>query len=138
MNSLSAEIVDTAVKVHRELGPGLMESIYQQCMMWELGDRGIPFNSQVRVPILYRGAKIEAGLCLNLLVDDTIIVELKSVAQVLEVHDAQILTYLRIAKKPLGLLFNFNVRLMNFGIKRFNNSPLSERPIEIRQLSVRA
>jgi len=124
LNQLSYEIIKAAIKVHRELGPGLLESVYQACMIIELKNMGIKVQSEVPIEIFYNGQKInDQGFRIDLLVDDTIIVELKSVGQVQDVHKKQLLTYLRLAKKPLGLLINFNEVMLKEGITRIINTP---------------
>ena len=124
LNYLSSLIIKAAIKVHRELGPGLLESVYQACMIIELKNMGIKVQSEVPIEIFYNGQKInDVGFRIDLLVDDTIIVELKSVGQVQDVHKKQLLTYLRLAKKPLGLLINFNEVMLKEGITRIINTP---------------
>jgi len=123
LNQLSYEIIKAAIKVHTELGPGLLETVYQSCMIVELKDMGIEVQSEVAVEIYYNGQKInDAGFRIDLLVDDKIVVELKSVSQVQNVHKKQLLTYLRLAKKPLGLLINFNEVMLKKGITRIVNN----------------
>jgi GxxExxY protein len=122
-NHLSSLIIKAAIKVHKELGPGLLESVYQACMIIELKKMGIKLQSEVPVEIFYNGQKInDQGFRIDLLVNDTIVVELKSVSQVQDIHKKQLLTYLRLAKKPLGLLINFNEVLLKKGITRIVNS----------------
>jgi len=122
INQLSSQIIKAAINVHKELGPGLLESVYQLCMLIELNKMGMRVNSEVPLPIFYRGQRVhDEGFCLDLLVEDTIIVELKSVEEVKPVHKKQLLTYLRLAKKPLGLLTNFNEVLLKNGITRIIN-----------------
>ena len=124
LNFLSSQIIHAALSVHKELGPGLLESVYQQCMVIELRENGLNVQSEVELPVRYHGHDIEGlGFRLDLLVEDLIIVELKSVEKVKEVHKKQLLTYLRLAKKELGLLINFNVPLLKEGINRIANSP---------------
>jgi GxxExxY protein len=123
INHLSSLIIKAAIKVHKELGPGLLESVYQRCMVIEIENSVLRVQSQVPVPILYQERKIhDDGFRIDLLVEDTIIVELKSVEQVRDVHKKQLLTYLKLAKKPLGLLINFNEVLLKNGITRIINS----------------
>ena len=123
INHLSSQIIKAAINVHKELGPGLLESVYQSCMIIELEEMGIKAQSEVPVEILYSGQKItDAGFRIDLLVDDTIVVELKSVGKVQDIHKKQLLTYLRLAKKPLGLLINFNEVLLKNGITRIVNT----------------
>lgn len=113
----ATQVVDSAFKVHKSLGPGLMESVYEECMCYELSQRGIPFQRQVRLPIVYDGRRLESGLRLDLLVNRTIVVELKAVEQMLPVFEAQLLSYLRLSALRLGFLINFNVPLIKQGIK---------------------
>lgn len=123
LNHLSSLIIKAAIKVHKELGPGLLESVYQSCMTIELRKMGINVQSEVPVEIYYDGQKINnEGFRIDLLVNDTVVVELKSVSQVQDVHKKQLLTYLRLAKKPLGLLINFNEVLLKNGITRVINT----------------
>jgi GxxExxY protein len=115
---LATSIVDCAFKVHSTLGPGLLESVYQSCMVRELESRNISVEQQVAVPIAYGGMRLESGLRLDLLVQDQIVLELKAVTKMLPVYDAQLLTYLKLADRELGFLINFNVPLIKDGIKR--------------------
>ena len=125
LNQLSSRIIKAAISVHKELGPGLLESVYQSCMVIELNSMDIKVESEVSLPIIYRGQRVhEEGFRLDLLVEDRVIVELKSVDKVQDVHKKQLLTYLRLAKKPLGLLINFNEALLKDGITRIINEPL--------------
>ena len=122
-NRLSSQIIKAAINVHKELGPGLLESVYQSCMVIELENIGHKIQAEVPLPVYYRGRKVdEVGFRLDLLVEDIIVVELKSVEKVQEVHKKQLLTYLRLAKKPLGLLINFNEVLLKDGITRIINT----------------
>lgn len=115
---VAASIVDAAVKVHSTLGPGLLERIYEICLIHELTKRGHKVESQVAVPIFYDGVQLDAGLRLDLVVDGMAILELKSVDHILPVHEAQLITYLKLSGIRLGFLLNFNVALMKDGIKR--------------------
>jgi GxxExxY protein len=121
LNEISGAIVDAAVTIHREIGPGLLESVYEVVLAHELKSRNLSVDRQVSVPIEYRGLRFEEGYRLDLLVEDTIIVEIKSVDKVTDVHKKQLLTYLRLKNKQLGLLLNFNVNLMKHGIVRIAN-----------------
>jgi len=124
LNQLSSQIIKAAINVHKELGPGLLESVYKSCMVIELRDMGIKIQSEVPLSIFYRGQKVhEEGFRLDLLVEDTIIVELKSVEKVQDIHKKQLLTYLRLSEKPLGLLINFNEAMLKDGITRIINTP---------------
>jgi GxxExxY protein len=118
-DELSNRVIGCAIEVHRQLGPGLLESAYEQCMAHELSLQCIPCAFQVGLPVQYKGVKIDCGYRIDLLVDHRIIVELKAAAEINQVHEAQILTYLRLANLRTGLLINFNVRLLKDGIRRF-------------------
>lgn len=118
-DELSNAVIGCAIEVHRELGPGLLESAYEQCLAHELRLKGIPFELQKVMPVGYKGVLIDCGYRLDLLVDGKIIVELKAVAALDPIHEAQILTYLKLAKVKTGLLINFNVPLLRDGIRRF-------------------
>jgi len=118
LDCIAKKVVDAAFAVHTKLGPGLLESVYEICLVHELSKRGLKCERQVLLPIVYDGIKIDAGLRLDLVVEDELIVELKAVETVLPVHHAQVLTYLKLSDKRLGLLINFNVRLIRDGIKR--------------------
>lgn len=117
------QIVDSAIKVHRALGPGLLESVYEKCLAHELTIRGLKAERQVEIPVSYEGVLIESGLKLDLMVNDLVVVELKAVEQMVPLYHAQIITYLKLAKKQLGLLINFNVPLLKDGVKRVILTP---------------
>lgn len=121
LNEISRQIVDAAVQVHKKLGPGLLESVYRECLVYELEKRGLRVAVEVQVPIVYDGVPLRSALRLDLLVDDEVIVELKSIEDVLAVHRAQLLSYLKLTSKRLGLLLNFNVPLIKNGIYRLVN-----------------
>lgn len=124
LNYVSSKVIQAAINVHKELGPGLLESVYQVCMVIELKTLGIGIESEVPLPIYYRGQRVhEEGFRMDLLVENKIIVELKSVEKVKNVHKKQLLTYLRLARKPLGLLINFNEALLKDGITRIIDTP---------------
>lgn len=123
-NRLSREIIGAAIEVHRELGPGLLESVYESCLMSELKARGIDVKNQIVLPLYYKGNKLEKEFKLDLLVEDEIIVELKAVEEIKDVHEVQLVTYLRLANKKLGLLINFNVPVLNRGVRRKINGIL--------------
>jgi GxxExxY protein len=118
LNSISGAIVDCSIRVHRELGPGLLESVYEVCLMKELISEGLTVRRQVALPVFYKGENIGLDFKIDLLVEDEVIVELKTVDSILPVHEAQLLTYLKLSEKRLGLLINFNVKLLKDGIKR--------------------
>jgi GxxExxY protein len=119
LNRISGSIVDAAIKVHKELGPGLLEKVYEACLAHELEKRGLRVERQVEQGVIYDGVVLDSGFKLDLLVESAIIVELKAVETLLPVHSAQILTYLRLSDLRLGLLMNFNVSLLKDGILRF-------------------
>ncbi len=116
---IASVIVDAAIKVHRVLGPGLLESVYEACLSYELRARGLQVETQVPVPVHYEGLTLDGGLRLDLLVDGVAIVELKAVERMLPVYQAQLLSYLKLSGRRLGFLLNFNVPLMKDGIFRF-------------------
>jgi GxxExxY protein len=122
LNQLSSKVIVAAINVHEELGPGLLESVYAACMAIELKEMDLKVESEVPLPVFYHEQKIsDEGFRLDLLIEDRIVVELKSVEKVQPVHKKQLLTYLRLAKKPLGLLINFNEPLLKNGITRIIN-----------------
>jgi GxxExxY protein len=120
-NELAHEIVDAAYRIHTELGPGLLESVYSLTLAWELEQRGLRVTCQTDVPVVYRGIRMEAGFRADLIVNGKVIIEVKSIEAVMPVHKKQLLTYLRLADKRLGLLINFNVVLIKDGITRIAN-----------------
>jgi len=120
---VTEQILGAAIAVHRALGPGLLESTYEACLAFELVDRGLAIARQAPLPVVYRGVHIDCGYRLDLIVDGRVIVEIKAVERVLPVHEAQILTYLKLSEMPVALLLNFNVPLMKDGIKRFVGRP---------------
>jgi GxxExxY protein len=115
---LTEGIIGAAIEVHRQLGPGLLESAYEECLCHELGLRGMRFKYQVELPVVYKGLRLDCGYRLDVVVEDEVILELKAVEQILPVHEAQLLTYLRLSGKKLGLLINFNVAALKEGIVR--------------------
>lgn len=123
LNNLSSKIIQAAINVHKELGPGLLESVYSSCMIMEIKHMNLKVESEVPMPVIYKGQKVsEDGFRLDLLVEDKIIVELKSVEKIQPVHQKQLLTYLRLSDKSLGLLINFNEILLKDGITRIINT----------------
>lgn len=111
-------VLDSSFKIHTALGPGLLESAYEECLYYELLQSGLKVRKQVPLPLIYKEVKLETGYRVDLLVEDKIIIELKSVESLADIHMAQILTYMKLAKCKLGLLVNFNVRHLKDGIKR--------------------
>ncbi len=116
------QIVDSAYRVHKELGPGLLESVYQYCLVEELRNRNIRVIQEVFLPLFYFGKSLNKDFRIDILVENTIIIEVKSVEFLIPVHSAQIISYLKLAKRPLGFLINFNVSLIKEGIKRYANN----------------
>jgi len=126
INEISGSVVDAAMKVHSALGPGLLESVYEKCLKHELTKRGLQVETQVWLPVVYDGVQIEGGYNIDLLIEGQVVVELKVVEQMLEIHKVQLLSYLKLSDKHVGLLINFNVVHLRDGIRRLvNNLPLS-------------
>jgi len=121
INQTTGKIIEAAMKVHSALGPGLLESAYEACLLHELRKRGMEALSQVTLPLHYDGLSIDAGYRIDLMVEDSVIVELKAVEKVLPIHEAQIHSYLKLSNKKVGLLINFNVVHLKTGIKRIAN-----------------
>jgi GxxExxY protein len=117
-NALARIVVDSAYQVHRHLGPGLLERVYETCLVYELEKRNVPLRQQVKVPVYYDGRRLDTDLRIDLLVADELIVELKAIDAILPVHKAQVLTYLKLTDRRLGLLINFNVPTIKQGISR--------------------
>jgi len=124
LDELTSMVIKAAINVHSELGPGLLENVYTASMKIELDSMGLKAKKEVYLPVIYKGRKIsKEGFRIDLLIEDSIVVELKSVEQIQPVHKKQLYTYLRFAEKPVGLLINFNVRLIKEGIARVAYSP---------------
>ena len=119
VNQVTGAIIGAAIEVHRALGPGLLESAYEACLAHELGVRGLTVERQKPLPLLYKGLALDCGYRLDLLVAQKVIVEIKAVERLLPIHEAQVLSYLKLAHCPVGLLINFNCRLLRDGIRRF-------------------
>jgi GxxExxY protein len=120
-NELTERIIGAAIEVHRHLGPGLLESIYEECLCHELSQLGLRFQRQVPLPIVYKGIKLESAYKMDLLVEDTVVVEIKATEGTPPVYAAQVLTYLKSSNKRLGLLVNFNVPVLRNGLRRIAN-----------------
>ena len=118
INRITETIIGAAIEVHRALGPGLLESVYEECLCRELSLREIPFERQRSLPVEYKGLRLDCGYRLDLLVADTVVVEIKAVESLLPIHEAQLLTYLRLGGWKVGLLINFNVAVLRQGIRR--------------------
>jgi GxxExxY protein len=121
LNEISGEIIDSAMKVHSELGPGLLEKVYTACLHQELLNRGIRSLKEVAMPVLYCGTQIDIGYRIDLLVEDFVIVEVKATSSIIPIHKSQLFTYLKLSKKPLGLLLNFGEQHLRNGIVRIKN-----------------
>ena len=132
LDSLTRRIIGCAIAVHRELGPGLLEGLYQEALLVELKRAGLPARSEVYVPVIYKGERISHDMKIDLLVDDCVVVEVKAVAALHPVHLAQVITYLKLAERPVGLLMNFNATSLRAGLKKlfhptlYNQKPKNE------------
>lgn len=120
-NTFTSVILDSAITVHKEMGPGLLESVYQHCMVRELRERKLDVEVAVPVSLIYKGKNLNKDYIIDLLVEKEILIELKAVEGILPIHEAQVISYLKLANKKIGLLINFNVRLLKHGFKRFVN-----------------
>ena len=118
-NQITERIIGAAIEVHRTLGPGLLESTYLACLVHELRQRGLEVEREKALPVVYKGVTLDCGYRIDLLVQHTVIVELKAVEELAPIHEAQLLSYLKLSGCPVGLLINFNVRQLTQGIKRF-------------------
>jgi GxxExxY protein len=123
-NRLGTKIIDAAMQVHRELGPGLLESVYEVCLIEELKNKGLKVDSQVKLPLVYKGKELNKDFIIDLLIEDKIVIELKAVEDLLPVHEVQLVTYLKLSGMKLGYLINFNVSLLKFGIRRRINGEI--------------
>lgn len=119
LNLITGTVIAGAIEVHRHIGPGLLESAYEECLCFELAQRGLRFERQVPLPVVYKGIKLDCGYRMDIVVEGLVVLELKSVENLLPIHEAQILTYLKLSDHPLGLLINFNVSFLRQGIRRF-------------------
>jgi GxxExxY protein len=119
INQITEKIIGCAIAVHKILGPGLLESAYEQCLVYELEDAGLIVEQQKPVPVVYKDIKLDCGYRIDILVENTVVIELKTADAFNPVHEAQILTYMKFAQKRIGLLINFNVLLLKSGIKRY-------------------
>ncbi|MBX3414706.1 MAG: GxxExxY protein [Pirellulales bacterium] len=130
-DQITGEIIGAAIEVHRELGPGLLESAYEKCLCYELSLRGLQCDRQVPLPVQYKSVRLDCGYKIDIVVEQRVIVELKTVDKLLPIHEAQLITYLRLSGHQLGLLLNFNVPVLKDGLKRLVNnyspSPASPR-----------
>ena len=118
LNRVTEKIIGAAIRVHRALGPGLLESAYEACLAFELAELGLQVAQQQPLPVCYRGVRLSCGYRIDLIVDDRVIVEVKSVARIEPIHEAQLISYLKLSGRSVGLLINFNVKLLKNGIRR--------------------
>jgi GxxExxY protein len=119
LNEITKTVIGCAIEVHRNLGPGLLESAYEECLAYELCKKGLTIKRQQPTPVVYKEIKLECGYRIDILVENSVILELKVVEAIVPVHEAQILTYMKFANKKLGLLINFNVSILKDGVRRF-------------------
>ena len=120
-NQITETVIGCAIEIHRALGPGLLESAYEDCLCYELKEAKLSFRRQVLLPLNYKGVKLESGYIMDVVAEDLIVIELKTVERILPVHEAQLITYLKLSGHSVGLLVNFNVALMKSGIRRLVN-----------------
>jgi len=119
INQLTKTIIGSAIEVHKILGPGLLESAYEECLAYEISNQGLIVEKQIPVPVTFKNIQLACGYRIDLLVENCVVIELKSIDELAPVHEAQILTYMKFANKKIGLLINFNVALLKDGIRRF-------------------
>jgi len=122
LNTITHKIIGGAIEVHRALGPGLLESAYEACLAFELAERGLKIEQQKPLPVVYKDVQLECSYRLDLLVEDAVIVELKSVSELAPIHKAQVISYLRLSGCKVGLLINFNVEVLKDGVRRLVNN----------------
>jgi GxxExxY protein len=122
INQITEKIIGCAISVHRSLGPGLLESAYEECLCFELTQNKLEFDRQVPLPVIYKGVKLDCGYRIDVVVENLVIVELKAVERILPVHEAQLLSYLKLYDKKIGLLINFHVPILKSGLKRIVNN----------------
>lgn len=119
INQITEKIIGCAIEVHKRLGPGLLESAYEECLSYELRNAGFSIERQIPVPVVYKEIKLEMGYRIDILVENAVVLELKSIDAFAPIHEAQILTYMKFSNKKIGLLINFNVNLLKEGIRRY-------------------
>jgi GxxExxY protein len=137
LNDLSGKVIGACIEIHRELGPGLLESAYEECLAYELSKAGLRFERQRALPVRYKEMQLDCGYRLDFVVEGALIVELKAVTELHPIHEAQLLTYLKLDKKPLGLLINFNVPTLKQGVKRVACGDLFKEETGGRAFAVR-
>ena len=121
LNLITEKVIGASIEVHKGLGPGLLESAYERCLCYELSLAGLKFERQVPLPLVYKDVKLESGYIMDLVVEDLLVVELKAVERLMPIHEAQLLSYLKLADKRIGLLLNFHIPVLKDGIKRIRN-----------------
>jgi GxxExxY protein len=119
INTITGKVIQCAIEVHRVLGPGLLESVYEKCLAYELTKNGLNIETQKELPLRYKEVQLDCEFRLDIVVEKAVVIEIKSVEKILPIHEAQILTYMKLAGIKTGLLINFNVRLLKEGLKRF-------------------
>lgn len=119
LNELSGRIIGCCIEVHKALGPGLLESVYEECLSFELNEKGLRFERQKDLPVIYKGVRLNSGYRIDIIVENSVVIELKAVEHILPVHKAQILSYMKLLNSNIGLLINFNVPVLKNGINRF-------------------
>jgi GxxExxY protein len=122
LNNLTERIIGCSIEVHKAIGPGLLESAYEECLCFELGHTGLTFRRQVPLPVRYKSVNLDCGYSLDLIVENEIIIELKAVERIMPIHEAQLLSYLKMLNKRIGLILNFHTSIMKHGIKRIVNN----------------
>lgn len=122
LDRITEKIIGCAIEVHKGLGPGLLESAYEECLCYELEQRGLKFERQVSLPVVYKDVKLDCGYRMDIVIENSIIVEVKAVENLIPVHDAQLLSYLKLYNKKVGLLMNFHVPILKKGLKRIVNN----------------
>jgi len=122
LNAITEKVIGCAIEVHKGLGPGLLESAYEKCLCYELSQTGLQFERQVPLPIVYKGVNLDCGYKLDIIVEDMVILELKAVERIIAIHEAQLLSYLKMLDKRIGLILNFHTPVMKSGIKRIVNN----------------
>ncbi len=122
LNSLTEKIIGCSIEVHRSLGPGLLESAYEECLCYELAQNHLSFRRQVPLPVVYKGVNLDCGYKLDIIVEDLVILEIKAVERLIPIHEAQLLSYLRMLDMRVGLLLNFHQSVLKYGIKRIVNN----------------
>jgi GxxExxY protein len=122
LSELTERVIGACIEIHRSLGPGLLESAYEECLCYELARYGLSFSRQQPLPVVYKGVRLDCGYKMDIVVEDKLILELKTVEKLLPIHEAQLLTYLKLTGLSLGLLLNFNVPVLKYGVKRIANN----------------